>query len=138
KPMTIDAIADQVFGQGGSFTTSICNKMALSSSSLCYPFDVAVDPGDNVYVSDGGNSRVLWYQSPTMLGVTADLAFGQGGSFSTNTCNLGGPNARSLCVPRGLAVSSSGRLYIADAHNHRVLAYDNPPSLDTTADQVFG
>ena len=27
----------------------------------------------------------------------ADLVFGQGGSFTSNTCNLGGVSAASLC-----------------------------------------
>jgi sugar lactone lactonase YvrE len=138
KPVTTDTIAHQVFGQGGSFTTNTCNKNGLTAQSLCHPWDVAVDPGDSVYVSDSSNSRVLWYQSPPMLGVVADRVIGQAGSFVSNACNLAGVNARSLCLPRGLSVNGKNRLYVADAHNNRVLGYEAPPVSDTTADLVIG
>jgi hypothetical protein len=46
---------------------------------------------------------------------TADVVYGQLGSFNTNTLNNGGISANSLNVPEGLALDSSGNLYVADA-----------------------
>jgi hypothetical protein len=36
-------VADRVFGQGGSFTTSTCNSGGISASSLCTPDAATVD-----------------------------------------------------------------------------------------------
>ena len=51
--------------------------------------------------------------------------FGQGGSFTSNTPNNGGLSASSLNFPCGVAVDSSGNVYIAD-ENNRVLEYNTP------------
>ena len=72
------------------------------------------------------NNRVLEYDTPLTTDTVADRVFGQGGSFTSNTCNLGGISASSLCNPYGVAVDAAGRLYVADASNSRVLEYDNP------------
>ena len=76
----------------------------------------------------------------------ADKVFGQGGIFTTQSCDLGGVNADSLCTPRGLATDSSGDLFVADQDNSRVLEFNQPLAVfnavtgagDTTADRVFG
>ena len=63
-PLTTDTVADQVFGQAGSFATRTCNLGGVSDSSLCNPFGVAVDASGNLYVTDDNNSRALEYDSP--------------------------------------------------------------------------
>ena len=60
---------------------------------------------------------------------------GSGGSFTTNTQNNGGISANSLYEPVGVALDSSGNLYVADTGNSRVLFY---PSGSTTATRVYG
>jgi hypothetical protein len=135
-------VADRVFGQGGSFTSRVCNLGGISASSLCGLGGVAVDRAGNLYVADGRsigghsipeapprpspNHRVLEYDSPLTTDTVADHVFGQGGSFTSNTCNLGGISASSLCVPFGVAVDAAGNLYVADQANNRVLEYDSP------------
>src|SRR5207302_5295209 len=81
--------ADRNFGN--------CNG-SQNADTLCQPARVAVDSGDNVYIADRGNSRVLYYLNPTAPGggtpgvpaaagdVTADQVFGQGGSFTSGVC----------------------------------------------------
>jgi sugar lactone lactonase YvrE len=130
--------ASRVFGQGGSFTTGTCNLGGISADSLCSPQGLALDGAGNLYVADVNNSRVLEYNDPLNTDTTADLVFGQAGGFTTQTCNLGGISADSLCNPRGVAVDSKGNLYIADYNNSRILEYDTPLASDTTADRVFG
>src|SRR6266545_639200 len=66
----------------------------------------------------------------------ADRVFGQGGSFTSGQCHLGGTSASSLCIPKGAAVDSAGNLYIVNGH--RVLEYDSPLTTDAVADRVFG
>jgi len=140
NPFTTDTQADRVFGQVGSFTSSACDSGGISANSLCAPNGVAVDRAGRLYISDTANSRVLGYVAPLATGgARADQVFGQHGSFSAATCNLGGVSANSLCRPTAVAADSAGNLYVGDSGNYRVLEYNNPPSLhNTTADLVFG
>ena len=137
-PLSTDTTADVVFGQGGSFTSGSCNNGGLSANSLCIPDGVALDAGDNLYVADPGNNRVLEYSTPLTTDTTADLVFGQGGSFTSDTVNNGGLSANSLNAPEGVALDAGGNLYVADFNNNRVLEYSTPLTTDTTADLVFG
>jgi secreted PhoX family phosphatase len=65
-----------------------------------------------------------------MQSTTADVVYGQLGSFTTNYPNDGGISANSLHDPDGIAVDSSGNLYVSDQQNSRVLFY---PAGSTTA-----
>ncbi len=137
--------ASQVWGQNGSFTTVGCNfgNATISGLSMCSPAGLTVDTAGNLYVSDTDNMRVLEFNSGDTV---ADRVFGQGGIFTTQSCNLAGVNANSLCTPRGLATDSSGDLFVADHDNSRVLEFNQPLAAfnaltgagDTTADRVFG
>jgi sugar lactone lactonase YvrE len=117
--------ATRVYGQLGNFTTNACNP--TSADSLCGPGGVALDSTDHLYVADTSNNRVLFYPASS---TTATRVFGQGGDFTTDTCNNGGVSADSLCVPRRIAPDSSGSVYIADAGNNRVLWYGVHPSCE--------
>jgi sugar lactone lactonase YvrE len=133
-PLT-STTANNVYGQGGSLTSNACNAGGLSATSLCNPHGVAVDSADNVYVADASNNRVLEYNKSQF---TAHLVFGQGNSFTTNSCNNGGVTASSLCGPRWVAVDPGGNVYVSDTSNDRVLRYNTPLTTDTIADLVFG
>ncbi len=124
--------ADVVYGQGGSFTTSNPNNGGISANSLWDPYGVALDSGGNLYVADYNNNRVLFYPSGS---ATATRVYGQFGSFTTNTGDNGGISANSIYGPFGVALDSSGNLYVADTLNNRVLFY---PSGSTTATRVYG
>jgi hypothetical protein len=141
-PFSTDTVADRVLGQA-DFIGSSCNRglAAPTSSTLCQPMGVAVSPGQDVFVSDEDNDRVLAFTNPWSSDTTADAVFGQGGSFTTGSCNKGGRSASALCEPEQLALDTSvagWRLYVADSDNHRVLVYDAPLSSDTIADLALG
>ena len=138
NPLT-SSVADRVFGQS-DFTARNCN--VVSVNNLCYPHGVAVDAG-HLYVTDYGNNRALAYDNPLytlpddpLASPSADRVFGQGGSFTSDTCNLGGISASSLCGARGVAVRG-GHLLVADRGNNRVLEYDSPLTSDV-AGRVLG
>jgi sugar lactone lactonase YvrE len=150
-PLT--ATANQVFGQAGSFVTGDCDgdtfDTGSSADDLCNPTGVALDAAGNLFVADTDNSRMVEYNPPLTTNTTADLVFGQGGDFTSNTCNfdVGVLNdtdtstANDLCTPTGVAVDGLGDLYVADAGssgNNRVLEYSTPLTTDTTADKVLG
>jgi sugar lactone lactonase YvrE len=64
SPLTSQA-ADQVFGQGGSFTTTLPNLGGVSADSLNAPTGIATDENYwNVFIADRGNNRVLEYDEP--------------------------------------------------------------------------
>lgn len=138
-PFTSGLVADRVFGQSGVFTTGFCNQSGLNGNSLCTPTGLAIDSTNSLYVADWSNNRVLKYNTPLTTGTTADKVYGQANSMITNSCNLGGITANSLCNPHGVAIDNAGNVYIADYSNSRVLAYSALPApANTTADRVFG
>jgi sugar lactone lactonase YvrE len=137
--------ANTVFGQGGSFTTTGCNRES-GGSGLCEDNAVTLDSEGNLYVSDFGNSRVVEYNTP--LNMTSrpgsgdtlpDAVFGQADNLTSGQCNLdGSPDADTLCQPAGVAVDSAGDVFVSDQGNNRLLKYDTPLTTDTFADVVLG
>ncbi len=121
----------RVYGQPG-FNTGDQNTNGLSASSLFDPWGLAVDASGGLYVADYVNSRVLFYPAGS---TTATRVYGQNGSFTSNSVNLGGVSADSLSQPTGVALDASGDLYVADIFNNRVLFY---PNNSTTATRVYG
>jgi sugar lactone lactonase YvrE len=118
------AAADLVLG--GSFHGSRHNRGGL-----------AVDSHGNLWVADAANHRVLELDRPFESDGVADRVLGQGGSFTSSICNLGGVSARSLCSPGALAFDRQDHLYVADLENHRVLLFAHPETDDAAA-KVFG
>jgi sugar lactone lactonase YvrE len=135
---TNGAPADRILGQSNAFRNT-CNASGVTAVSLCNPRAIEVDASGNLYVADTGNHRVLEFDSPFTTDLSADRVYGQGGSFFTNSCNLGAssPSASSLCTPAGVSVDSAGNLYVSDQSNNRVLSFNSPLS-DAVADVVLG
>ena len=102
------------------------------------PWFVVVDSTRNrAFVSDGGNSRVLWWNNASSLtmGKPADGVLGQQ-DFNSNG---GAPvTAKSLAGPIGLAVDALGALWVADDNNNRVLRFTPPFATGMSADLVLG
>jgi sugar lactone lactonase YvrE len=142
-----DTTADKVYGQFSSFTTNPPNNDSIggngtpSADSIgVFALGILVDSSGGLYVSDSSNHRTLYFAAGD--DTTADRVYGQFGSFTSGVKNndssgqTGEPSANSLNFPRGLAMDSSGGLYIADRENHRVLYF--AADGDTTADRVYG
>ena len=127
-----DSTADVVYGQGGSFSSSDQNQNAVSADTLNNPAGVTVDGSGGLYVADTANNRVLHYPEGS---TTADVVYGQGGSFSSSDQDQNGVSADSLNGPTGVTIDGSGGLYVADSANNRVLHY---AAGSTTADAVYG
>ena len=119
--------ATRVYGQGGNFRLAGCSSGA---SGLCNPLHAALDSGDNLYIADSDNGRVLYYPAGS---TTATRVYGQSGNLNSAIQNNGGVTANSLWVPGGVAVDSGGNLYVSDTNNNRVLYY---PAGSTTATRV--
>jgi hypothetical protein len=136
-PTSSIAEPDVVVGQPNKYSTVANYTGSISASGLNFPRGVASD-GTNLIVADSGNNRVLIYNSmPTVDGASADVVIGQL-TMTTNTANLGGRSSQSLNYPIDITVSS-GKLFIAEYYNSRVLIYNTIPSTNhAAADVVVG
>lgn len=142
-----DTTADRVYGQFGSFTTNPPNNDGVGGNGTpsadnigVFALGILADSSGGLYVSDSSNNRLLYFAPGG--DTTADRVYGQSGSFTSGVKNndgqgqTGTSSADSLNFPRGLALDSSGGLYVADRENNRVLFYANDG--DTTSDRVYG
>jgi uncharacterized protein (TIGR03437 family) len=86
----------------------------------------------HLYVADTINNRVLGFRDARVArpGYNADLVIGQPDFFRTvaNYPNNSAiqPTSKSLYLPMGVAVDSTGNLYVADTGNGRVLRFPRP------------
>jgi sugar lactone lactonase YvrE len=86
-----------------------------TSANLASPSGIAVDASGNLFIADQSNGRIRRVDAAT--GVINTVAGNGGFSFSGD----GGPaTSASLYFPTGIAVDSSGNLFIADTFNNRV------------------
>lgn len=100
---------------------------------------IFVDPNGRLIVSDGGNNRVLiWNSIPTSNGTPADLVLGQA-NFTSGSANRGGSAAaNTLSNPVGLW-SDGNTLMVGDNTNNRVLIWTSFPTTNgEDADLVIG
>lgn len=111
-----DQDASLVLGQS-SFTSGCPDSLVFSSTTLPLPCCVVVDSSNNVWV-DSGN-RVLMFPSPVTSDEAATRVIGQT-SFTTNSY---ADTQTGLDEPTGLALDSSGNLWVSDTYNSRVLEY---------------
>jgi sugar lactone lactonase YvrE len=80
---------------------------AATSAMLNYPADVVVDSSGQLYIADSGNHRVRKIATDGTISTIA----GNGTAGFTGNNNA---TAAELSSPQGLALSSTGDLYIAD------------------------
>lgn len=123
-----------VLGQT-NMTTGISG--GCTASSLRTPETVSA-AGGKVVVADGGNNRVLiWNTVPTTNGQPADLVIGQP-NMTTCTTNTGGVSASSINYAGG-AWTDGTRLVAIDRNNNRVLIWKTFPTVNgQPADLVLG
>lgn len=123
SPLT-NPVAQRVIGQP-DFTSNGGNTGGLSASSLLNPAAVAIDGAGRLWVVDNGNNRVLVYDNP-LTNPVAQHVMGQPDFTQNLPNNCGVTPGRCLFDPTDLALDNTGRVWIADRSNNRVLEFDSP------------
>ncbi|MCK7518790.1 MAG: NHL repeat-containing protein [Ignavibacteriales bacterium] len=126
--------ADGVLGQP-DFTS---NTAGTTAGLLSAPTSLFVDGSGNLWVADKDNNRVLRFNNASTKpnGSNADGVLGQV-DFVTGTS---GTTASKFDAPWGVHVDVSGKLWVADRFNSRVLRFDNASGLanGSVANGVLG
>ncbi len=124
--------------------------LAITQNGAAFRVSLAFDAQGNLWVSDGGNNRVLRFPvsqlAPFTAEPAADLVLGQ----TTFVTNISAPpftlpnvaissrfNKSGLSQPSGVAFDQNGNLYISDVYN-RVLYFTPPFSNGAAAQRILG
>jgi len=108
-------------------TTGDLTYPALCGKTLSFP-RFALSDGTRLFVADGGNDRVLVYNTiPTQNAAKADVILGEPDEFSdlfTNNNNSTVSSADVIPTPMSLAWDPVNQnLYVADATDFRILVF---------------
>ncbi len=103
------------------------DSSAATSASLDGPIDVAFDDVGNLYISDGSNNRIRKVDTAgiitTVAGIGSAAHSGDGGQAT----------AAELNYPNGLAIDTSGNIYISDSYNRVIRKIDTSGIITTIA-----
>lgn len=129
-PTSNNQPADIILGQLNATTAgggSTASKM-YNPRSVCRA-------GNDLYVSEAGNHRILRFSYPLSTGMAANLVLGQP-DFTSNGKNAGGePNANTLYQPLQLYCDST-KLMVSDTLNNRILIWSPLPNSNNQAANV--
>lgn len=129
------AAAEAVLGQP-DFDSSFPDTPANFSQ----PGGIALDSAGRLYVADTYNHRVLRFDGAASKasGAAANAVLGQ--PNFTSVTEPAGPNSSRMNTPSGVAIDSTGRLWVSDTGHNRVLRYDSPHTKanGAAADGVVG
>jgi sugar lactone lactonase YvrE len=149
RRISAEGIIGSVAGNGAQGNDGDGKKAV--TALLNYPAGVAVDASGNFYISDSGNNRVRKVSAEGIISVVAGTT--NPGAYNAdgrpiNTPNApvraidrvitgrwgdGGPATEALLSqPSGIALNSSGTLYIADSGNNRVRSVGGPRNMILT------
>lgn len=124
RKISTDGKISTIAGAGAGYRGD--NGPAVSAQLNC-PREVAVDASGSVYITDAANHRVRVITPDGKINTVA-------GTGTAGSSGDGGPAARAqLNYPLGVAVDSTGALYISDHGNHRVRKITADGKISTVA-----
>ncbi len=132
KFFAFNQMPTQVIGQSGFGST----VSGLSASNLFGPSGVAIDAKNaKVYVADSKNNRVLRYPYPVSdFSQAAELVFGQNDMVSDSART----SVNGFSNPYAVFVDNTGRLWVSDQGNNRVVWFDNAHAIASNRPSANG
>jgi sugar lactone lactonase YvrE len=141
-PFSIGEPASLVIGEPNFTTigTQACpgGSGTILPSCLSAPSGVAFDSSGNLWVADGGDSRLLEFKPPFTNDENASLALGQ--TSLTDGLFSGTPTQSDFGYgsPTGVTFDATGNLWAVDYGYNRVLEFKTPFSTGEAASTVIG
>jgi len=103
---------------------------AATSAALNRPTAIALDTAGNLFIADSANNRIRMVAPNGIISTVA-------GNGTLGFRGVGGAaTAAQLSGPGGVAVDSSGNLYIADTNNNRILKVGSDGKINTIAGEI--
>jgi sugar lactone lactonase YvrE len=99
---------------------------ALSSARFNYPHDVKIDKFGNMFVTDKDNHLIRKISSG-IVSTYAGSVFGYADGVGTNA---------KFCLPYGLAIDSTGNVFVADTWNYLIRKIDTSATVTTISGTV--
>ncbi len=112
---------------GGSSCGSGGDGGPATAAGLCDAEDITVDISGNIYIADRLNNRV---RKISTAGIITTVA---GTGTAGYSGDGGAATAAMLYNPTGVAVDTSGNVYIADGHNYRIRKVNTSGIISTFA-----
>jgi len=102
-----------------------------TSANINMPREIALDSSGNIYIADSANNRVrkLTLQTNGTYIISTIAGTGTAGSTGDN----GPARTATFDYPSGVAVDSSGNIYISDSNNNRIRKVDTTGKITTVA-----
>ena len=113
RKVSVGGTITTVAGEGNSGFSG--DNGPAAAAQLNYPTGVATDSAGNLYIADRFNSRIRMVSAATA--VISTVAGSGSSSFSGDN---GPANLAGIWDPSGLAVTSSGNLYLIDSRSDRI------------------
>jgi DNA-binding beta-propeller fold protein YncE len=130
------AAPDFVIGQPDATSVEVNAGGGVTGSTMYWPYGIGF-VGRRFVVTDTGNRRVLIWNEVPESGQPADVILGQDAPSDALENRGGTPGASSFRWPHAVA-GDERELFVADAGNHRVLAWTPFPTGDCAASGVLG
>jgi trimeric autotransporter adhesin len=130
RKVTVAGVISTVVGNGTNGFSGDGGQ--ATAAQLNWPTAVAIDFVGNLFIADSENDRI---RKVTVAGVTSTVAGNGTRGFNGDG---GQATAAQLYYPNGVAIDSSGNLYIADSRNNRIRKVTVAGVISTVAGNGIG
>jgi len=125
----VDPATGIITKYAGTYTPGFSGDgSAAVAATLSFPTGVALDPSNNLYICDTGNSRIRRIDYAT--GIISTIA---GNGLERYAGDNGPGYLASLSSPTGVTTDAAGNLYIADKNNNCIRFLNVTTGYITTA-----